>query len=147
VDFRVSRDIGRPADEVFTFFADATNNPLWQGGMVSCGWTSDPPIGIGSTYEQRAQFLGREISSSFVVTRFEPGRLIEIETVKSTFPIQVTREVEATSPGSTRVKAHIRGGPGGLMRLLEPLMARSAKKSIEADYDRLVDLLERTPSE
>jgi hypothetical protein len=76
-----------------------------------------------------------------------PGRLIEIETVKSTFPIQVTREVEPTGPELSRVRAHIRGGPEGLVRYLEPLMARSAKKSIESDYDRLVDLLEGKPSD
>lgn len=110
--------------------------------MISCSWTSDLPIGVGSTYEQRAKFLGREVLSSFVVTRFEPGKLIEIETVESTFPIQVTREVEATGPNSSRVMAHIRGGPEGLMKLLEPLMAQAAKRSIEGDYDRLVELLE-----
>ena len=114
--------------------------------MMSCRWTSDPPIRVGSTYEQRARFLGRDVESSFVVTDFEPGRLIGIETVESTFPIQVTREVEPTGPSSSRVKAHIRGGPEGLARLLEPLMARAAKRSIEADYDRLVGLLENTAS-
>lgn len=146
MDFHISRRIARPADEVFAFFADASNNPRWQRGMISCQWTSDPPIREGSRYEQRARFLGREIRSSFVVTRFEPVRLIEIETTDSTFPIQVTREVETTSPGSSQVKAHIRGGPEGVMRLLDPLMARSAKKSIEADYDRLVELLEEMPA-
>ena len=98
-------------------------------------------MAVGSTYDQRARFLGRDIVSSFVVTRFEPGRLIEIKTVESTFPIQVTREVEPTGAESSRVKAHIRGGPEGLLRLLEPLMARSARKSIESDYDRLVEVL------
>jgi hypothetical protein len=147
VDFRVSRDISRPADEVFAFFSDASNNTRWQQGMVLCRWTSNPPISEGSTYEQRARFMGRNILSSFAVTRFVPGRLIEIETVKSTFPIQVTREVEPTGPESSRVRAHIRGGPEGLLRFLEPLMARSAKKSIESDYDRLVDLLEGKPSD
>jgi len=142
MEVRTSRDISRPADEVFAFFADASNNPRWQQGMMSCRWSSEPPIAVGSTYDQRARFLGRDIVSSFVVTRFEPGRLIEIETVESTFPIQVTREVEPTGPESSRVKAHIRGGPEGFLRLLEPVMARSARKSIESDYDRLVTVLE-----
>lgn len=114
--------------------------------MVSCQWTSPAPIQEGSTYEQRARFMGKDIVSTFVVRRFEPGRLIEIETVKSAFPIQVTREVEATGPLSSRVKAYIRGGPTGILRLLEPLLARSAKKSIEDDYDRLVELLDGSPS-
>lgn len=147
MDHRVSREIRRSADDVFAFFADAANNPLWQEGMVSCLWTSAPPIDVGSTYEQRARFLGRDIVSKFVVSRFEPGRLIEIETVESTFPIQVTREVDPLDPSTSRVRAHIRGGPRGLMRLLEPLMARAAKKSIETDYDRLVELLEGQSSE
>lgn len=91
MEVRISRDISRPADDVFAFFADASNNPRWQRGMMSCRWSSEPPIAVGSTYDQRARFLGRDIVSSFVVTKFEPGRLIEIETVQSTFPIQVTR--------------------------------------------------------
>jgi hypothetical protein len=33
--------------------------------------------------------MGKNIKSSFVVTEFEPGRRIAIETVESTFPIQV----------------------------------------------------------
>ena len=139
----VTREIARPADEVFKYFADASNNPSWQKGMQSCEWTSEPPIGKGSTYSQHARFMGKDIRSSFVVTEFEPGRLIAIETVESTFPIQVERRVESTGPDSCRVSAQIGGGPErGLAKLLEPMMAGSAQRSIDRDYDRLVELLE-----
>lgn len=138
-----TRDIARPADEVFSFFADAANNPGWQTGMISCEWTTDPPIGVGSKYEQKARFMGRDINSTFIVTGFEPGRLIEIETVESTFPIRVIRLVESLSGDACRVSADISGGPqGGVAKLLTPLMARRAQKSVDADYDRLVQLLE-----
>jgi hypothetical protein len=41
------------------------------------------------------------------------------------------------------VTALITGGPEkGLMKMLEPLAARRAQKSVDADYDRLVKLLE-----
>jgi len=46
-----------------------TRNPDWQSGMTTCEWTSPAPVGVGSTYEQRARFLGREI-------RGEPGGLM-----------------------------------------------------------------------
>lgn len=138
-----TRDIARPANEVFGFFADAANNPSWQTGMVSCEWVTDPPIGVGSSYEQRARFMGRAITSTFIVTRFEPGRLIEIETVESTFPIRVIRQVESLSAQLCRVSANISGGPqGGAAKLFSPLMARRAQRSVDADYDRLVQLLE-----
>lgn len=143
----VSRQIALPADEVFAFFADATNNPLWQEGMESCSWTSEPPIGVGSTYDQRARFLGREVISTFAVTRFEPGELIAIETIKSTFPISVVRRVETLGPNSCRVSAEISGGPEkGFMKLLERLMAVAARRSIDRDYDRLVQVLEDSTS-
>jgi len=137
------REVARPAHEVFAFFADASNNPRWQKGMVSCEWTSEPPVDVGSTYEQRARFMGRDIVSTFVVTRLEPGRLIEITTLESTFPIQVVRTVEPISEGVCRVSAVITGGPDrGLLRLAAPLMRSRAQKSVDADYDRLVQLLE-----
>lgn len=137
-----SRTVRQPTDEVFAFFADAANNPEWQKGMVSCTWTSEPPIRVGSTYEQRARFMGRPVVSTFEVIRLEPGRLIEIDTVESTFPIRVVRSVEPIDEMSCRVAAEITGGPTGWMRLLEPLMASRAQKSVDADYDRLVQLLE-----
>lgn len=51
-----------------------------------------PPI-------QHARFLGRDIRSTFVVTECEPGRLIAIKSVESTFPIQVERRVVADKQG------------------------------------------------
>ena len=68
---------------------------------------------------------------------------IAIKSVESTFPIQVERRVVSTGQSSSQVSARIRGGPeGGLARLLEPLMARMAQRSVDQDYDRLVEYLE-----
>lgn len=143
MELSATRVVARPADEVFEFFSDASNNTKWQAGMVSCEWSSDPPIGVGSLYEQRARFMGRDVISTFVVTRFEPPHMIEIETVESTFPIKVVRTVERLDEGSCRVSALITGGPDrGLMRLAAPLMKGRAQKSVDSDYDRLVQLLE-----
>lgn len=129
---------GADPDEVFAFLADASNNPTWQQGMRSCTWTSPAPIAVGSTYDQVATFAGREIRSSFVVTDFQPGRSITIETTKSTFPIRVTRSVAPlTGGGGARVTAHVAGEPGGLMKLLAPLTRRMFQASVGKDYRRL----------
>lgn len=147
MELTATRSIARPADEVFAFFSDAANNPKWQSGMVSCEWTSDPPIGVGSTYRQRARFMGRDIVSSFVVTGFEPGRRIVFETTESTFPIKVDRTVEELDAATCEVSALITGGPDrGVLKLLTPLMRGRAQKSVDDDYDRLVQLLESSAS-
>ena len=50
--------IDRPAAEVFAYLSDFGKNSIWQRGMRECRFTSDPPLRIGSTYDQVAEFLG-----------------------------------------------------------------------------------------
>lgn len=138
-----TRVIARAADEIADFFFDASNNPKWQDGMVSCEWTSAAPIAVGSTYRQHARFMGRDVISTFEVTALEPGRSITIDTIESTFPIRVVRRVDPIDQGSCRVSAEISGGPQkGPLKWIEPLVGARAQKSVNADYDRLVQLLE-----
>ena len=138
-----SAQINRPAEAVFDYISNMALNTTWQAGMRECRVTSEPPLAVGSTYEQVASFMGREVKSSFVVTAFEPGRSITIETVESTFPIKVTRTVEPLGDERARASATIEGGPGGIMGLLAPLMKRMAQRRVRGDYRRLKSLLER----
>ncbi len=137
-----SVEIERPAEAVFDYIANMELNTTWQAGMRECRFTSDPPIAVGSAYEQVASFMGRAIRSSFLVTAFEPGRSITIETLESTFPIKVTRTVEPLSETRSRATATIEGAPSGIMGLLAPLMKRMAQRSVRGDYRRLKSLLE-----
>jgi len=97
---------------------------------------------VGSTYEQRARFLGRTVTSTFVVTDHEPGRSITIESTSGSFPITVRRSVEPIDEGRTRVTAEIDGDPGRFFRLFGPLLRRLAQRSVNADYARLRAILE-----
>jgi uncharacterized membrane protein len=138
LDFTHVIEIDRPAAEVFAFVADFENNPRWQGGMRSCAWTSDDKLVTGSTYVQEARFFGRRIDTHFRVTEYDAGRSISIESTKSTFPIQVTRAVEALGDARCKVTAHIRGQPTGLLKLFSGMV----KKSVRKDYLALKALLE-----
>lgn len=138
----VDCEIGRPADEVFAFVSDASNNPRWQKGQRSCEWTSPLPIRAGSTYEQRARFLGRTVTNRFEVTEYEPGHAITIASTEGSFPITVRRSVEPLDGTRTRVRAEIEGEPGGFFRIVGPVLRRLAQRSVDADYARLKRLLE-----
>lgn len=134
--------IDRPADEVFTFLADAENNPTWQQGMQRCKWTTTPPIREGSIYEQEARMLGKTITSTFEVTDLQPGRRITVRTIESTFPIEVTRSVEPTSETTCRAGAHVTGDPSGMFKLAAPLLRKMVERSVRGDYRRLKEHLE-----
>ena len=138
LDFVHSIEIDRPAEAVFDYISDFENNPKWQGGMRACRWTSESRRDVGSTYVQEARFVGRKIETRFEVTAYDPGTSISIESTQSTFPIQVTRSVEALGADRCRVRAHIRGQPTGLLKLLSGMV----KKSVAKDYARLKELLE-----
>jgi uncharacterized membrane protein len=142
VDLAAAQTIARPANQVFAFVADASNNPQWQQGMRSCAWTSPPPIGVGATYRQEATFLGRPVVTDFEVVAHEPGRSITIRSTSGPFPIRVTRSVTPVDDRSCRVEASISGQPGHFFRLAAPLVQRMAQRSVTADYRRLKALLE-----
>ncbi len=137
-----SIEIDRPAADVFAVISDFSRNPEWQSGMQSAVWTSDPPLRIGSTYEQVARFLGREVVTSFELVALDPGRSVTIESRQSSFPIRVTRAVEPLSPDRCRVTADVAGEPGGFFRVFGPLLRVVAQRSVRGDYHRLKELLE-----
>lgn len=137
---QTSVDVAVPADQAFALISDFSRNPEWQDGMERCAWTSSGPLAVGATYEQEAHFMGKAILSTFRVTELTPGRSVSIESVVSTFPIQVRRWVEPLGPERCRVHAAVQGQPPWYMRL--PGMAGMVERSVAQDYQRLKVLLE-----
>ena len=137
--------IDKPADQVFEFVADMSQNPRWQKGQVSSEWTSTPPVGVGSRYDQVAKFAGKGIESSFLVTEFEPGQLIRIVSTSGPMPIDVTRTVTSLGEASCEVTELVQGEPPGALRHLSGPVDKMVKRNITADYERLKALLEADP--
>ena len=140
----VGVDVERPANTVFEFVSDFENNPRWQRGMTSCRWTSPPPRGVGSTYDQVAGFLGRRIVSSFEVVEHLPGRRVKITSTAGPFPITETRTVQPLGEGRSHVSAIVEGDAGGFFRLAAPILRALVQRSVRGDYARLKRLLERS---
>ena len=141
-------DIARPAAEVFAYLADVENNAAWVRGVRSCSWTTAPPRGVGSRYEQVVSVLGREETrTTFEISAHEPGRLVTITTMEgSRFPLSVTRLVEPTGAASCRVTEIVESGLGGFYRVATPLLRLMARWTFAHDYGSLKRLLEASPS-
>jgi len=143
VDVSHSIEIDRPADEVFGFVSEFPNNPRWQRGQRSCRWTSEPPLRVGSTYDQHARFLGRDMVNSFRVIEHEDGRRVKFTSTGGTFPITVTRTVEPLGDSRSRFTERVEGEPGRFFRIAAPLLRPLVKASIKRDFPRLKALLEQ----
>ena len=142
IDVRTSIEIGRPADEVFEFVAEFPNNPKWQRGQRSGRWTSQPPLRVGSTYDQRARFLGKDVVTSFEVVEHEPGRRVKLTSTAGSFPLTITRTVESLDAGRSVFTEHVQGDATGFFRIAEPLLRPLVRRSIRRDFPRLKALLE-----
>lgn len=141
LDIKSSIEIAVAPAAAWQIISDFSRNPEWQKGMRSCRWTTEPPLAVGSRYEQHARFLGKDIVTTFEVIELDPGRRITIDTVEGTFPITVTRTVEPSGQGST-VIARVVGDAGGIFGLITPFMRPLVKRSVDGDYRRLKALLE-----
>ena len=140
MEVTTSVDIAAPPEEVFAYLSEMENNPKWQSGMVSARWTSDSPIGVGSTYDQVATFLRRKIESTFEVEAYQPGRMIRASSTASSFPITFTRMVEPPESG-TKVTAIITGDASGFFKLAEPILRMMVQRSVDGDYRNLRKVL------
>lgn len=86
--------------------------------------------------------MGRDLTAAYEVTEYDPPRVVAIRSTSGPFPIIVRRVVEAHSDGA-RVTETSSGGPGGIARVLAPLMRVVLRRTIARDYRHLKELLEQ----
>lgn len=146
IDVSTSIEIDRSADDVFAFVSEFPNNPRWQRGQVSCRWTSEPPLRVGSTYEQHARFLGRDVVNAFEVIDLEPGRRVRFTSTGGSFPLTITRTVDPLGAERARFTETARGDPGRYFRIASPLLRALVARSIRRDFPVLKALLEGSPA-
>ena len=144
ITITVRTEIKVPADEAFRYVSDFSNNVAWQSGIKATEWITTPPIRVGSTYRQIADY--RDMETIYEVTAIEPGRSITTESRRgATFPVTVTRSVDQLGESRCRVTVVLTGQPRGIRRLVQPYVARAVRQSIESDYRRLKRQLEAKP--
>ena len=133
--------IDRSPSEVFDYIADPSKLPEWQSTALEASTESGGPLALGARAVEVRKFLGRRMESTMEVTAYEPGRELSFKVVSGPVPFRVTQMLSAAD-GGTRIDIVLEGDPGGFFKLAEPLVARAAKRQLEADFSTLKDLLE-----
>ncbi len=136
--------INRPVKEVFAFLEDPANDPQWQSGLLEAEYTSEGPLGVGTTAREVRKLLGRRIESTYEITEYEPDSKMALKTTSGPIPIEQSASFEAVEEG-TKVTLVGEFEPGGFFKLAEPIVGRVAKRQFEADVANLKELLEAQP--
>ena len=98
-------------------------------------------MGVGTTFLNVSQFLGKRLESTFEITEYEPNRRVSIKSTSGPIPLTgstIFEEVE----GGTKVSFEAEGDVGGLFKLAEPIVARTAQRQFEGNFLTLKDVLE-----
>ena len=124
--------IARPIGEVFSFFADAENDPKWRSGLKSIRRLGE--LGVGTEYEQTVSGPGgRSISANVRVTAFEPEHRVAFEATSGPVRPQGEYRFEAAD-GGTRVTFSLAAELSGLKALL---MASPVQKTMDSEVGAL----------
>jgi uncharacterized membrane protein len=140
IDVVAEVHIRRPRERVAAYMSDPGNDPQWIGGLREARLLGDGPLAEGSRVARVASFLGRKVEYVNEITTLDPGRILEMRSVKAPFPMHITYSFEERD-GGTLVRNHVRGG-GGLFSLGSPLFAPMVRRNVQRDLERLRDVLE-----
>src|SRR5215218_6182459 len=93
--------IRRPVREVFAFVTNIGNFPRWMGEIIKkSAALGTGPVGVGTTFAQTAQFLGRRVETQFVVTAYEPDARFCVQATSGPIPFEGCYEFEAVPEGT-----------------------------------------------
>jgi Polyketide cyclase / dehydrase and lipid transport len=136
--------IARPLDEVFAFVSDARNRTSWDDSVESEELTSPEPIGVGTTVRTRMRSMGRDYEIDWEIVKHEPPTYQRIESTSAPFPTTLVYDLARDTYG-TSVRFSLTGRPAGLLRLMQPLLARTTQRNLDNGFAQLKEVLESRP--
>lgn len=123
----VEQHIARPPQDVAAFATDPANDTLWIGALKSVRELTDGPFGVGTRVERTASFLGSKIEYVLEIAALDPGRRVQMRSIKSPFPMTVTYAFEPDGDG-TRMTIETGGDASGFYALAAPLLSMQVKQ-------------------
>ena len=136
--------VKHPIEEVFAFAAHPKNNPKWWRGVVEDQLLTTEPIQQGTRFREVAKEPWGTIEHVAEVTVYEPPRQMAYKAVSGPLPTAVTQTLDPVASG-TRVTLTVHVQPRGLLKLLQPLLRRTLRQTLQGNLVRLQSLLEAQP--
>jgi uncharacterized membrane protein len=134
--------INRPVTEVFDFLLDLNNHPRIAPSIKSVHAAEPGPLALGHRYSQTSTLLGQTIDVTIDVIGCERARELRLKAVSGLVPTIRTFLLDAPSDATTDLTFSVDAEPGKGMRLMMPMVERTAREQIATTLDRLKAVLE-----
>lgn len=146
IEVETSTVIPRPLEVVFAYVADVENWPRWQATLADVQRTNPGPNGteVGSQYHYVAEAQGQRFPAVLTITQYRPGQEIAFESDWAG-PLQPNGRLHFEPvPGGTKVTVRMQPRTRGMLRWIEPRLARALQKANEKGLNQLKALLLET---
>lgn len=121
--------VNRPVQAVFDFILNGANNKLWRSSVLDIKPLDAAPYGVGSRFEQGLKSPTGRIPGDYVFTEVRPNELIAFQvTAGPARPTGVYRFQQ--KDGTTELTFVLDFKPGGLSKLMEPMIQRSMEQEV-----------------
>ena len=119
----------RSPEEVYAYLVDFDNQAEWRFDVLASQRTSGEVGVTGTRYHQRVQQGRKETDSDVELTQAEPHRRVAFRTVDDG-PVTVSGVWRIEPQGEqTRIEADVAIQPHGFVKLFEPMMGPSLRKT------------------
>jgi polyketide cyclase/dehydrase/lipid transport protein len=136
--------ISRPADVVFDYVADQTNEPQYNISMIRSEKVSPAPIGKGTQFRSAVRSAGRIAEMLIELTDYDRPRLLASTTTMKQADIEYLLRFEPVTVG-TRMRWSGQVRPKGAFRLLGPLIVWLGRRQERRIWQSMKRHLESAP--
>jgi hypothetical protein len=141
IDVSSHIQIRRPRDEVGAYALNLDNADKWVANLSSLEWITPPPLAVRSRISLVTELFGHRLKAAYEIVSLAPAERLVMRAERP-FPIEVRYTLESITTASTHMAVRGRADPGGLLRLLTPMIADELRESYRGDLLRLKRILE-----
>ena len=135
----------RSPEEVYAYLADFDNQAEWRYDVLASERTSGEVGRTGARYRQQVKQGRKEVVSDVELTEAEPHTRVAFRTVDDG-PVTVSGAWRFEPQGErTRIDAEVAIEPHGFVKLFEPMMGPSLRKTAARYEAALAERLGGTP--
>jgi hypothetical protein len=125
----------------FSFTSNFCNAPQWNYAVIKTEQTSEGPIGIGTSFRQQRQFLGRILEDTFIVTEYKVDNIVTIKSIKAEYPFLISYSFKASDKGTLITNSFELKGRA--INILGFLLNHRVKRAVAENLSKLRVLVEK----